>query len=152
MRNRVALITGGTAGIGRATALRFAEEGTRAVICDVSEEAGRQTAAELGDESLFYRVDVTDRQAVQEWVDDVAARFGRVDILVNNAGILRDGLLVKFKDGQVVKQMPEEDFDLVVAVNLKGVFNCTQAVVPHMIRGGGGEDPEAGVAEAVRGG
>ncbi|HEY74842.1 MAG TPA: beta-ketoacyl-ACP reductase [Thermoflexia bacterium] len=138
LQDRVALITGGAAGIGRATAFRFAEEGARVVICDVNEEAGRQTAGELGDETLFYRVDVTDRQAVQEWVDDVAARFGRIDVLVNNAGILRDSLLVKFKDGQVVKQMPEEDFDLVVAVNLKGVFNCTQAVVPHMIRGGGG--------------
>ena len=138
LRDKVALITGGAAGIGRATALRFAEEGAHVVICDVNEEMGRRTAAELGDESLFYRVDVTDRQAVQHWVDDVAARLGRIDILVNNAGILRDGLLVKFKDGQVVNQMPEADFDLVVAVNLKGVFNCTQAAVPHMIRGGGG--------------
>jgi len=138
LKERVALITGGGAGIGQATAFRFAEEGAQAVICDVNEEAGRQTAAELGDESLFYRVDVTDRQAVQGWVDDVFARFGRIDILVNNAGILRDHLLVKFKDGQVVKQMAEEDFDLVVAVNLKGVFNCTQVVVPYMIRVGGG--------------
>lgn len=138
LQDKVALITGGAAGIGRATALRFAEEGARVVICDVNAEVGRQTAAELGDETLFYRVDVTDRQAVQEWVDNVAARFLRIDILVNNAGILRDGLLVRFQNGQVVKQMPEEDFDLVVAVNLKGVFNCTQAVVPHMIRGGGG--------------
>ncbi len=138
LQDRVVLITGGAAGIGRATALRFAEEGARVVIGDVDEEAGRRTAAELGDETLFYRVDVTDRQAVQEWVDEVVARFGRIDVLINNAGILRDNLLVKFKDGRVVKQMPEEEFDLVVAVNLKGVFNCAQAVVPHMIRGGGG--------------
>jgi 3-oxoacyl-[acyl-carrier protein] reductase len=138
LKDRVALITGGAAGIGQATALRFAEEGARVVICDVTEEAGRQTAAMLGPDTAFYKVDVTDRRAVQEWVDDVAARYGRIDILVNNAGILRDAQLVKYKDGQVVGQMSEEDFDRVVAVNLKGVFNCTQAVVPYMIRQGGG--------------
>ncbi len=138
LKDRVALITGGAAGIGQATALRFAEEGARVVICDVNEEMGRQTAAMLGPAGAFYRVNVADRQAVQEWVDDVAARYGRIDILVNNAGILRDALLVKYRDGQVVGQMSEEEFDQVVAVNLKGVFNCTQAVVPYMIRGGGG--------------
>jgi len=138
LKDRVALITGGAAGIGQATALRFAEEGARVVICDVTEEAGRQTAAMLGPDAAFYKVDVTDRRAVQEWVDDVAARHGRIDILVNNAGILRDAQLVKYKDGQIVGQMSEEDFDRVIAVNLKGVFNCTQAVVPYMIRQGGG--------------
>ncbi len=138
LKDRVCLITGGAAGIGQSTALRFAEEGAKVVICDVNEELGRQTAAELGPDAAFYRVDVTDRQAVQAWVDDVAARYGRIDVLVNNAGILRDALLVKYKDGQVVGQMSEEAFDLVIAVNLKGVFNCTQAVVPYMIQGGGG--------------
>ncbi len=138
LKDRVALITGGAVGIGQATAFRFAEEGAIVIICDVNEEAGRQTAAQLGDETRFYKVNVVDRKAVQAWVDDVAARFGRIDILVNNAGILRDALLVKYKDGQVVGQMSEEDFDLVIAVNLKGVFNCTQAVVPYMIRQGGG--------------
>lgn len=138
LKDRVALITGGAAGIGQATALRFAEEGARVVICDVNEELGRETATQLGPEGAFYRVNVADRQAVQEWVDDVFARYGRIDILVNNAGILRDALLVKYRDGQVVGQMSEEAFDQVIAVNLKGVFNCTQAVVPYMIRGGGG--------------
>lgn len=138
LKDRVALITGGAMGIGQATAFRFAEEGAVVIICDVNEEAGRRTAVELGDETRFYKVDVTDRKAVQAWVDDVVARYGKVDILVNNAGILRDALLVKYKDGQVVSQMSEEDFDRVIAVNLKGVFNCTQAVVPYMIRQGGG--------------
>ncbi len=138
LKDRVCLITGGAAGIGQATAQRFAQEGAKVVICDVNEELGRQTAATLGPDGAFYRVDVTDRRAVQEWVDDVAARYGRVDVLVNNAGILRDALLVKYKDGAVVSQMSEEAFDQVIAVNLKGVFNCTQAVVPHMIRGGSG--------------
>ena len=138
LKDKVTLITGGAAGIGKATALRFFEEGAKVALCDVSEEAGQKTTAELGADAAFYKVNVTDRQAVQEWVDDVVARFGRVDVLVNNAGILRDNQLVKFKGGRVVKQMPEADFDLVVSVNLKGVFNCTQAVVPYMVQGGGG--------------
>ena len=74
----------------------------------------------------------------QEWVEVVYARHGRIDILVNNAGILRDGQLVKWKSGEIVGQMSERDFDLVISVNLKGVFNCTQAVVPLMIQQGSG--------------
>ena len=136
LQGKVCLVTGGAAGIGRATAERFAEEGATVVICDLNEELGRATAAAIGGE--FYKVNVADRQAVQTWVDEVVAQHGRVDVLVNNAGVLRDGTLVKVKDGELVKQMPEADFDLVIAVNLKGVFNCTQAVVPHMIRQGGG--------------
>jgi 3-oxoacyl-[acyl-carrier protein] reductase len=131
--DRVALITGGAAGIGKATARRFIEEGAQVVICDVAQQTGDATVEELGPNAAFYRVDVTNRQAVQAWVDEVAARFGRIDVLVNNAGVLRDGHLVKMQDGQLVKQMPEADFDLVIAVNLKGVFNCTQAVAPVMI-------------------
>ena len=138
LKARVVLITGGAAGIGQATALRFAEEGAKVVICDVSEEAGQRTVDKLGPDAAFYRVDVADRRAVQEWVDDVFARYGRIDVLVNNAGVLRDNMLVKVKHGELVKQMPEEEFDLVVAVNLKGVFNCTQAVAPYMIRQGSG--------------
>jgi 3-oxoacyl-[acyl-carrier protein] reductase len=138
LEDKVALITGGAAGIGKATAQRFVEEGAIVVICDVSQEAGEAVASELGPKVTFYQVDVTDRQAVQQWVDDVVARFGRVDILVNNAGVLRDNMLVRVKDGELVKQMPEADFDLVIAVNLKGVFNCTQAVAPQMIRQKGG--------------
>jgi 3-oxoacyl-[acyl-carrier protein] reductase len=138
LKDKVCLVTGGAMGIGEATAVRFAEEGATVVICDVNEEQGQRTAAGLGPNAAFYAVNVTDRQAVQGWVDDVIARFGRIDVLVNNAGITRDSQLVKFKEGQVVSQMAEADFDLVVAVNLKGVFNCAQAVVPAMIQGGGG--------------
>jgi 3-oxoacyl-[acyl-carrier protein] reductase len=138
LQDRVSLITGGAAGIGKATAQRFAEEGAKVVICDVSQEAGEALMRELGAAHSFYQVDVTDRQAVQAWVDDVVARYGRVDVLVNNAGVLRDNQLVRVKDGELVKQMPEADFDLVVAVNLKGVFNCAQAVAPYMINQGGG--------------
>jgi 3-oxoacyl-[acyl-carrier protein] reductase len=138
LKDRVSLITGGAAGIGKATAKRFLEEGARVAICDVDQKAGEETVKELGSGSDFRKVDVTDRESVQTWVDDVLARRGRVDVLINNAGILRDSLLVKMKNGDLVKQMSEADFDLVIAVNLKGVYNCTQAVVPAMIRQGGG--------------
>lgn len=138
LQDKVALVTGGAAGIGKATAARFVAEGAQVVVCDVNQEAGDAAVQELGPNACFYRVDVTDRQAVQVWVDEVVTRFGHVDVLVNNAGILRDGQFVKVQDGQLVKQMSELDFDRVVAVNLKGVFNCAQAVAPVMIRQRGG--------------
>jgi 3-oxoacyl-[acyl-carrier protein] reductase len=138
LKDRVALITGGAAGIGRATAARFAEEGATVVICDVNPGRGQATIEALGAGHTFYGVDVSDRSAVQGWVDDVVEKHGRIDVLVNNAGILADATLVKVKDGQLVKQMEEDAFDRVIAVNLKGVFNCTQAVAPVMIRQGSG--------------
>ena len=134
LKDKVALITGGAAGIGKATALRFAEEGAQVVICDVDQKAGERTLKDLGPGAAFFRVDVTDRGSVESWVESVLGKYGRIDILVNNAGIVRDSLLVKIKEGELVRQMPEKDFDLVVAINLKGVFNCTQAVVPAMVR------------------
>lgn len=138
LKDKVTLITGGAAGIGKATALRFAEEGAKVVICDVNEQAGQALLPELGPEARFYKVNVADRQEVQAWIDDVVARYGRVDVLVNNAGILRDGLFVRVKDGVLVKQMEEAAWDAVINVNLKGVFNCAQAVAPYMIKQGGG--------------
>lgn len=138
LKDKVTLVTGGAAGIGKATALRFAEEGAKVVICDVNEEAGNALLAELGPESRFYRVNVADRQEAQAWVDDVVAHYGRVDVLINNAGILRDGLFVRVKEGQLVKQMDEAAWDAVINVNLKGVFNCAQAVTPYMVKQGGG--------------
>ena len=137
-QNKVVLVTGGAAGIGKATALRFAEEGAKVVICDVDEENGRETLKLLGTEAGFYKVNVASREEAQQWVNQVVERYDRIDVLVNNAGVLRDGQLVKFKEGQLVGQMAEADFDLVISVNLKGVFNCTQAVAPYMINQGGG--------------
>jgi 3-oxoacyl-[acyl-carrier protein] reductase len=136
LNKKIAVVTGGAAGIGKATAKYLVEQGASVCICDVNEDAGTETANELG--CAFTKVDVSDRQAVQDWVDEIAEKFGRIDILINNAGILRDGVFVKVKDGELVKQMTEESFDSVVNVNLKGVFNCTQAVAPHMIRQGAG--------------
>lgn len=132
LKDKVCLISGGAAGIGKATAIRFAEEGAKVIICDLSEEAGKLFSEELG--TKFYKVNVADRKEVQKWVDDVVKEFGRVDVLVNNAGVLRDGLFVKVKDGELVNEMSEENWDLVIDVNLKGTFNCAQAVSPFMIK------------------
>ncbi|MBL7162108.1 MAG: glucose 1-dehydrogenase [Anaerolineales bacterium] len=136
LKDKVCLITGGAAGIGKATAERFAEEGAKVVICDLDDGAGKQVAEAIGGE--YYNVNVTDRQAVQAWVDDVVEKHGRVDVLINNTGVLRDGLFVKVKEGELASQMSEENFDLVIDVNLKGVFNCAQAVSPYMIKQGDG--------------
>lgn len=136
LKDKVCLITGGAAGIGKATAERFSQEGAKVLICDVVDDAGKDVAKAIGGE--FFKVDVTDREAVQKWVAGAIDHHGQVDVLINNAGITRDNFLVRVKEGQLIKQMPEEDFDLVIAVNLKGTFNCTQAVVPYMIRQEGG--------------
>jgi len=131
MTHRVVIVTGGAAGIGLATARRFAADDARVEVWDVK-------ADHPGGGIVLRQVDVTDSAAVAAAVAEVIARWGRIDVLVNNAGILRDSQLVKWKDGQKVAEMSERDFDAVVAVNLKGVFLCTRAVVPHMIAGGGG--------------
>ncbi len=138
LKDKVTLITGGAAGIGKATALRFVEEGAKVVVCDVNEEAGAALLPDLGPAARFDKVNVADRKEVQAWIEAVIAQYGRIDVLVNNAGITRDALFVKMKDGELVKQMEENAFDLVMLVNMKGVFNCTQAVTPFMIKQGGG--------------
>lgn len=138
LRDKVTLITGGAAGIGKATALRFAKEGAKVAICDVNEAAGTALLPDLGPLARFDRVNVVDRQEVQAWVDLINNQYGRIDVLINNAGITRDALFVRIKDGQLVKQMEESAFDEVIAINLKGVFNCTQAVTPYMINQGSG--------------
>ena len=138
LKNRVALITGAATGIGLATAERFAEEGARVALCDVDEARGRAAAEAIGADARFDRVDVSDQVAVRAWVDGVHRDWGRLDILVNNAGIVRDAQLVKFRDGALVGQMAEADWDRVIAVNLKGTFNCGQAAAAHMVRQGSG--------------
>ncbi len=131
LRDKVVIVTGAAAGIGQATARRFAQEGCRVASWDVKEGQ-----PEPG--GIFQKVDVTSSSAVDAAVAEVAGRWGAVHVLVNNAGILRDGQLVKFKDGAVGGIMTDDQFDAVIRVNLRGVFLCTRAVVPHMIAAGGG--------------
>jgi 3-oxoacyl-[acyl-carrier protein] reductase len=142
LRQKVVIVTGAANGIGRATALRFAQEGAHVATWDVNnlaaDELGQELEANGAAGTLFRTVDVTDSPSVEAGVDEVVSRWNRIDVLVNNAGILRDGLLVKMKDGAVLSSMSDEQFDSVINVNLKGVFVCTRAVVPHMIAIGGG--------------
>jgi 3-oxoacyl-[acyl-carrier protein] reductase len=141
LRNKVVIVTGAAAGIGRATALRFAEEGAKVAAWDVNETGGAALVQEIagaGGEAAFSKVNVASREEVDGAVSGVVGRWGRVDVLVNNAGILRDAQLIKWKDGEVASLMTDEMFDAVIDVNLKAVFYCARAVVPHMIRQGGG--------------
>jgi 3-oxoacyl-[acyl-carrier protein] reductase len=141
LEGRVAVITGGANGIGRQTALTFARAGASVALWDVVEEAGQAVAAEIedaGGRAAFFKVNVTSQDEVSGAVKAVVAQFGKIDILINNAGITRDAQLVKVKDGQLAGKMSEAEFDAVIAVNLKGVFNCAQAVAPLMIAAGHG--------------
>jgi 3-oxoacyl-[acyl-carrier protein] reductase len=131
LRDKVVIVTGGAAGIGLATAKRFAQEGCRVASWDVKD-------GEAQDGGIFQKVDVTGAASVESAVEEVAARLGAVYVLVNNAGILRDAQLIKYKEGVLAGVMSDEQFDAVISVNLKGVFNCTRAVVPRMVQGGGG--------------
>lgn len=131
LQGKVVIVTGAAAGIGRATAERFTQEGCRVAWWDVKD------AAPTGD-GFFQKVNVADAASVEEAVKTVVDKWGGVHVLVNNAGILRDAQLIKYKDGAVTGLMSEESFDAVVGVNLKGVFLCTRAMAPHMIAGGGG--------------
>ena len=123
--NKVVMVTGGAAGIGKVTAENFAREGARVAICDVNTEAGEATVKELGPEASFTQVDVADSASVSGWVETVINRYGQIDVLVNNAGITRDGLIMRMK---------EEDWDAVISVNLKSAFNCIRAVSKIMVR------------------
>ena len=140
-RGKVVIITGAAAGIGRTTAIRFAKEGAKIAGWDVSETAAASFTAdvnEAGGEAMFQVVNVTDSTAVEAAVKDVVERWSGIDILINNAGIVRDAQLVKVNGHGPVTGMLEDSWDAVIDVNLKGVFLAARAVVPHMIRRGGG--------------
>jgi 3-oxoacyl-[acyl-carrier protein] reductase len=138
---KVVIVTGAAAGIGRATAMRFASEGCRVAAWDVNEAGQQDLLGELassGAEAVFRKTNVSDAQDVEAAVQETVTRWGSVDVLINNAGVTRDSQLVKWKDGEVAGTMTDDAFDQVISVNLKGVFVCTRSVVPHMIRKGSG--------------
>lgn len=127
LENKIAIITGGAQGIGKATVEKFLIEGATVLIWDVDDAKGNKLVNDLsaqGFKTKFLKVNVTKFDEVEKAVQEIINEFGRIDILVNNAGILRDGTLVK---------MTPEQWQQVIDINLTGVFNCTKSVAPHMI-------------------
>ena len=125
LKDKVVVITGAAGGIGKATALRFAEEGADIVVADFAD--GAATVAEVeakGRKAIYVQTDVTNIDSAKAMIAKAIETFGRVDVLINNAGITKDAMM---------KKMAKESFDAVIAVNLTGVFNCTSAVLPNML-------------------
>lgn len=132
LKGKVSIITGSGQSIGQATAVKFAAEGARVVVCDINSAAVEDTVAKIkaaGGEAIGFKVDVTNKAEVEGMVQAVMAKWGRVDTLVNNAGIIQDGQLHK---------MTDEQFDRVININLRGTYLCARAVVDIMIAQGGG--------------
>ena len=141
LEGKVVVITGGAQGIGRAIGDALTAAGARLALFDVNAEAlesARAVYAEAGAAVSTHIVNVADEATVEEAMDSVISRHGRLDGLVNNAGILRDALLVKVKDGQIVGRMSLEQWRAVIDVNLTGVFLCGRAAAERMIRLGNG--------------
>jgi len=128
LKGKVAIVTGGARGIGKSIAIRLASAGANVVVADVLEEIAKSTAEEIsqkGIEAISIGVDVSSLSSVEKMVKKSLDKFGRIDILVNNAGVTRDSLIMRMK---------EEDWDLVLDINLKGAFNCTKVVSPIMMK------------------
>jgi 3-oxoacyl-[acyl-carrier protein] reductase len=127
---RVVVITGGSKGIGRSIALKFAEENPIILIAhyDPDESASDETLSMLEEKGIkceSFKIDVSSKSAVEEFFDNVLEKYGRVDTLINNAGITRDSLLMR---------MSEKDWDMVLNINLKSIFNCTQTIIRSMMK------------------
>jgi 3-oxoacyl-[acyl-carrier protein] reductase len=144
LKEKIALITGGANGIGLATATRFAKEGAKIILWDVSDK-GNEVVNDLqkeGYDVIFKKISVTNQDEVQKAVNEARKHFGRIDILINNAGITKDRTLLK---------MSKQEWDDVISVNLTGVFNCTQAVAPIMKEQNYGRIVSASSNVAIRG-
>src|SRR3990170_3230303 len=144
---KVALVTGGGSGIGRATCQLFAERGARVAVCDVSAAGGRQTVQMLrdaGGDAEFFQVDVTDEAQVSQMVDDVVARFGALDMAYNNAGV--EGMRVR------LHETPTEHWRKVMSVNVDGIFFCLKYELAYMVDHGGGAIVNASSTFGLAGG
>ena len=127
LKDKVAIITGSARGIGQATALKFAAEGARVVVCDLDRKAVDEVVAQIaaaGGQAIGFTLDVTDKASIAATVEGVMDKYGRIDVLVNNAGIVDDAML---------RKMSDEQFERVIDINLKGTYNCARAVVDIMI-------------------
>jgi len=131
LEGKVAIVTGAASGIGKETALLFSREGAKVVVADIFENGGEETVAEIKKtgEGFFVKLDVCNREQTKQMVKGTIERYGKIDVLINNAGIAQDALLLK---------MTEEQWTRVIDINLKGAFNCAQAVVEVMINQGHG--------------
>jgi dihydroanticapsin dehydrogenase len=126
---KVTIVTGAGSGIGRATAIRFAEEGARVTCVDIDPETVATTAAEIGDAAVAVTADIADPEPVRAYTDDTVARWGGLDVVFNNAGVNLPG---------VFHEVPDEVIDRTLAVNVKGTMYGCRYAIPHMLRAGGG--------------
>jgi 3-oxoacyl-[acyl-carrier protein] reductase len=126
LADKVAIITGAGSGIGKETAMLFSREGAIVVVVDIDEKGGMGTLLEIKKtgEGFFGKVDVSNSQQMKQLVKDVLEKYGRIDVLINNAGVAQDALILK---------MTEEQWDKAIDINLKGAFNCVQAVSEVMV-------------------
>jgi NAD(P)-dependent dehydrogenase (short-subunit alcohol dehydrogenase family) len=133
LKGKVAVVTGSALGLGRATAMRMAEQGCAVAVCDILEAEGKALVEELADrgfDACFWRLDVSKEAEVEQVLVEAALRFGRLDILVNNAGVAGAN--------KPTDQLTEAEWDFVQAINVKGVFFCTKHAIAHLRRAGGG--------------
>ena len=140
LKGRVCAVTGAGRGIGREIAFDFARQGAKVYVCDVDEDKlveTRQAKEKAGWSLAFAVCDVSDEGSVMNWFESIRRAENRLDVLVNNAGVVRDGLLVKVKDGEVVR-LPLGQFEKVIAVNLRGTFLCAREAATMMATSGGG--------------
>jgi NAD(P)-dependent dehydrogenase (short-subunit alcohol dehydrogenase family) len=143
---KVALVTGAASGIGRGIARRLAEAGAAVLVLDLNEEGGRETVRliqEAGGQAAFQRCDVRSREDCRQAAEEAVRRYGRIDILCNNAGVAIR---------KTVVELEEEEWDLALDVMLKGVYQLSRQVVPHMVRGGGGSIVNTGSGWSLKGG
>lgn len=137
--NKTIVITGGGRGLGRAMAIAFAQKGANLALLDLNEDdlkCSTDLCEKAGAKALTYICNIADEKEVEDSFARINADFGQIDGLINNAGIIRDGLLVKFKDGEIEKRMSLSQWQSVIDVNLTGVFLCGREAASYMIKQG----------------